>query len=206
MGLIKGSVNLTRYRVLDSPSEVTEEFVAERLQNNAFIYIDNTLDEESLGWVEVLNPFAMDFQPTSFNFGESYVMGMRVDTRKISPKVVQRYLSIAIADAEARTQRPLSVDERRELKLKVRTELMSRTPVNTDVYEVCWFVKKEEIWLAGTGTKLRERLEDLWHRTFGLGIVMKIPYILARDLAPEDAPPDSVDRIQASALFGGARS
>lgn len=206
MSLIKGSVTLTRYRVMDELPELTDEFIAERLGRNAFIPIDGTAEEEAVGWVELLDPLSTQFQPPSFNFGPVICVGLRVDTRKVSAKVVNRYLAMAEAEAEKLSGRPLSANQRRELKLKVRHDLLSRTPVATDVYEVCWFPKQAELWLTASGTKIRERLEELWRQTFGLGLMMKIPFVLAGDLLPAGASLEDLDRAKPSALYCGARS
>jgi DNA recombination-dependent growth factor C len=202
MGLIQGPVNLTRYRVLDSPPELTDEFLTERLKRNLFLDIENTPDEESMGWVEILDHLAVDFNPTSFHFGPVIAMGLRIDTRRLSAKTVKRYLTMAVAQYESRNEKPMSSDQRRELKSKIRNDLLIRTPVNTDVYEVCWFPKQEELWLTATGVKIRERLEEMWHHTFGLGLIMKIPFVLARDLCPANIPDEAIDLARPSALFG----
>jgi DNA recombination-dependent growth factor C len=187
---------------MEQPPEITNEFIADRLTRNAFLDIEGGLDEESTGWVEALDMTAADFTESSFDFGPAVVLGMRVDQRKVSPKVLKRYLALAEAQRESETGQPVSSKERREIKGKLHQELMGRTPVSTDVYEVCWFIADQEVWLMGAGTKLRERFEDLWRRTFGLGLVMLIPFVLARELAPAEADPEALDRARPAVLFG----
>ena len=206
MSLLKGSISLTRYRVQDQPPELTDEFISSHLQQNAILEIDSSSEEESVGWVEVLNPLVFEFLPPSYKFGDVLVFGLRVDTRRVPAKTVNRYLALAEAQAVEATNRPLNNEQRRELKSRVRRDLLARTPVTTDVYEVCWLFKKGEVWLAGVGSKLRERFEDLWRRTFSLGLVMKIPYLLAGELLPDDALADDLERLKPSALFGGGAS
>ncbi len=205
MALIKGTVSLSRYRVLDALPDLSGEVVSERLEGTAFVDIEATAEEESLGWVEILNPLSTEFPEHSFNFGEMFILGMRLDTRRVSTKVVNRYLAMAEAQAKKLSEKPLTGEQRRELKNKVRSDLLSRTPVSTDVYEVCWFFKREEIWLVGAGTKIRERFEDLWRRTFGLGLLLKIPFLMARELLPTGVTAEELENAQATALFGGRR-
>ncbi len=205
MSLIKGGVSLTRFRVMDQLPELTDEFITERLQKNAFVPIDATTEEESVGWVEILDPLSTGFAVHTFNFGQVIAMGLRVDTRRVSAKVVNRYLSLAIAEAEKLTDRPLTGNQKRELKARVRHDLLARTPVVTDVFEVCWFPGEAEVWLVGGGAKLREKLEEIWRSSFNIGLMMKIPFVLARDLLPQDKTMDDLDRAAPSALFGGRR-
>jgi DNA recombination-dependent growth factor C len=156
-----------------------------------------------VGWVEILDPLNMDFPPTSWRFGPLIAMSLRVDTRKLSNKVLKRYLTMAAAQAESDTGKPLSTRDRQELKHRVREELLSRTPVNTDIYEVGWFPEAAEVWLVGAGSaKVRERFEEWWRHTFNLGLIMKIPFVQARIKGPEGAE-DALDRLRPSALFGG---
>ncbi|MBU2550910.1 MAG: recombination-associated protein RdgC [Proteobacteria bacterium] len=205
MGLVKGTVKLTRYRIMEPPPELTDEFLAERIRRNSFMDIDSTTDEEADGWVEVLDPMSTRFEPQTFHFSRLVVIGLRVDTRRVSTKVVNRYLALAVSQAETLSEKPLSADQRQEIKLRVRQDLLSRTPVQTDVFEVCWLTDRDEVWLAGAGTKARERFEDLWRRTFGLGLLMQIPFLMARDMLPPDVTHEQLDRATASALYGGGR-
>lgn len=203
MGLIKGSVSLTRYRVVDAPPEITDEFLADRLHKSSFMDIETSPEEESIGWVEILNPLSTEFEPYNFNFGEVIALNMRIDTRKVSAKMVNRYFSIAEMRERQSSDKPLSAEQKRELKARIKMDLLSRTPVATDVFEVCWFPKNEEVWLISTGPKIREKFEDLWRRTFNLGIVMKIPYVLAREVLPDNVSAENLDQAKPSALLGG---
>ena len=55
MSLLEGMVSLTRYHVLDSPTELPDEYLAERIKRNAFIDIETTIDEESIGQTGTYN-------------------------------------------------------------------------------------------------------------------------------------------------------
>ena len=203
MSLIKGSINLTRYKVIDKidTPDIDIDFVQKQLQALRFQSIDETLDTESVGWVQVLDDLSTAFPPTGFDFGVCYAMGMRVDMRKVSAKMFKRYVAIAIAKEEERAGRPLSADERGSRKNFVYAGLMNKAPVNTDVFGVCWFHKRGEVWLAGTGTKTRERFEALWGKTFGTGLLLKIPYTNARDIIIKD----TLERISPTSFTAGRR-
>ena len=203
MSLIKGSVSLTRYTVLDQPPDVTDEFISQHLRNNAFMDIEGTTEEESVGWVEVLDPLQVVFEPVSFRFGPAVAMTLRVDTRKVSAKTVNRYFALAEMQAEAAGQKPRTADERRTLKLKVRQDLLMRTPINTDVFEVVWMPGEAEVWLTAVSSKMRERFEDLWRQTFKMGLLMKIPWVLAQQKLPKGKTSQDLDQLKPHAWLSG---
>jgi len=202
MSLLEGTISLTRYRVTGTTPDLTDEFLAEHIKRNAFIDIDNTADQESIGWVEVLNPLGTNFDRVSYEFGEIIALGMRIDSRKIAPKVVKRYLALAEAGFQKTPERRLGPEERKALKDRVHLELMRRMPVSTKVIEVCWFPDRQEVWLASSSSKDRERFEDLWRRTFETGLMIKVPFILARQLLPTGTPTGKLEQIKPAAFFG----
>ncbi len=205
MSLLEGTVSLTRYHVTNKIPGLTDEFLTESIKRNTFIDIDHTADQESIGWVEVLNPLATDFDPASYRFGEIVALGMRIDRRKVAPKIVKRYLTLAEAELQQIPGRQLGPEERKALRDRVHLELMQRTPVSTKVIEVCWFMERDEVWLTSSGAKDREQFEELWRRTFETGLMMKVPFILAGQLLPADIPAGKLEHVKPAALFGGRK-
>lgn len=204
MGLFEGSVSLTRYSVSEETERRDHESISRSLKKQAFMDIDATADEQSIGWVEALDMLAIGFEPHTFNFGDFLCFGMRIDSRSVPPAIVKRYVTVAQGSMkQADGQPPAPEANIKELKNRIRQQLLSRTPVTTKIIEVCWFVETKELWLAGTGIKTREIFEELWHRTFGLGIKMKLPYLLAGGLKLEDNYMVHLDNLTPAAMFGG---
>lgn len=183
MGLIKGTLSLTRYRVREEPPEtLTDEYLTERLVKNAFLDIEELAEERSLGWVEFLNHLGTSFNPATYRFGGMLVFTLRLDTRKVSPRTLNRYYLIREADyVEKVGRRPNSL-ARKELKEAVKSELLRRALLNTELMEVAWLFKENEIWLAASGEKRREVFEELWGRTFGLSLQMLVPVTLGLEM------------------------
>jgi len=174
MGLIKGALSLTRYRVREEPPEMlTDEYVSGRLAKNAFLDIEDGPEERSLGWVEFFNHLGVDFNPATYRFGGLLAFTLRLDTRRLPPPILRRYCAIREVRYVAQTgHRPNSLT-RREMKEAVRTELMLRIPLNTELMETAWLYGENEVWLAASGEKRRELFEELWGRTFGLALQME---------------------------------
>jgi DNA recombination-dependent growth factor C len=174
MGLIKGALSLTRYRVREEPPEtLTDEYVNGRLAKNAFLDIEDGPEEKSLGWVEFFNHLGTDFNPATYRFGGLLAFTLRLDTRRLPPPILRRYCAIREARYIAQIGHPPSSLTRREMKEAVKTELLLRIPVNTELMETAWLYEENEVWLAASGEKRRELFEELWGRTFGLALQME---------------------------------
>lgn len=176
MGLMKGTLSLTRYRVKEEPPEtLTDEYISERLTKNAFVDIEHAPEERSLGWVEFMNHLDSNFNPATYRFGGLLTFTLRLDTRKLSGKAVARYYAIREAQYMEKTGRRPNSLAKKELKEAVKSELMRRTLLNTELMEAAWLHQENEIWLAAVGEKRRETFEELWGRTFGLSLQMLVP-------------------------------
>jgi len=183
MGLIKGTLSLTRYRVKEEPPEtLTDEYLSERLTKNAFVDIEHAPEERSLGWVEFLNHLDSNFNPATYRFGGLLAFTLRLDSRKLSPKAVARYYAIREAQYLEKTGRRPNSLAKKELKEAVKSELMRRTLLNTELMEAVWLFQENEVWLAATGEKRRETFEELWGRTFGLSLQMLVPVTLGLEV------------------------
>ena len=174
MGLIKGALSLTRYRVLEEPPEtLTDEYLSGRLARNAFLDIENGAEERSLGWVEFFNHLGTDFNPAVYRFGGLLAFTLRLDTRRLPPPILRRYCALREARYVAQTGRRPNSLTRREMKESVRGELLSRALLNTELMETAWLWQENEVWLAAAGQRRREVFEELWGRTFGLALKME---------------------------------
>ena len=187
MGLIKGPLSITRYRVKEEPPEtLTDDYLSGRLLKNSFIDIEDAPEERSLGWVEFLNHLGTNFNPATYRFGGLLVFTLRLDTRSLPGRTVARYYALREAQYLAKTGRRPNSLAKKELKEAVRSDLMRRALVNTELMEAAWLYQENEVWLAATGTRRRESFEELWGRTFGLALQMLVPPTLGLELlAPE---------------------
>ena len=202
MSLIKGHPTLSRYRLLEAPKETTDDYLRERLKRNAFIDIENVAEESSLGWVEILNHLAVGFEPSSFRFGGFVAFQARLDRRRLPAKILNRYFLIEEARLWAQEGQRLNVQAKREKKDALRRELLTRALLDTDLLEVLWFQKEFEIWIGGAGERNRLIFEELWDRTFGLGIRLLAPIALGFEVIPKELGA-SLIASQASPFFKG---
>jgi DNA recombination-dependent growth factor C len=187
LGFLKGSPTVTRYRVADAlPEEFTEEFVGERLRKHAFADIENTAEESSHGWAEILDSLSHSFPEGSYRFGPNYAFTLRLDQRRLPAKILNRYYAIREAEFVEKTHRKPNSVKRKDMKESLRLELLRKTLLTSDFFEAVWLTARSEVWLAGSGEKLRALFEDHWGRTFGLTLLMLVPVTMGLELLDEE--------------------
>ncbi|MDR1873140.1 MAG: recombination-associated protein RdgC [Deltaproteobacteria bacterium] len=201
MAFLAGLPTISRYRLLDSPKELTDEFVQSKLTKNAFVDIERLAEEESLGWVEIFNPLNTAFTPESFNFGGFLAFQARLDSRRLSGKTLRRYYLLKEAEVIAQTGRKPSSQKKRELMGSLKQDLLRRALLNTDLLEIIWFPTVREIWIGGAGEKKRLIFEELWEKSFGLPVRLLVPITLGFEMIPQELG-EALLKAQASDLWG----
>jgi DNA recombination-dependent growth factor C len=183
MGLIKGSLSLSRYLVKgDAPPDFWD-FVDRRIRANLFLDIEDSTEEQAVGWVSAHDYFDTSFAYASYALDPYVVLCLRWDRRRVPAGLLKKYHTLEVRKAlNAREGRGLSRADREDLKEKVRLDLLRRTPPATQVFEVCWDTQRGEVWLGSAGRAVRDVFEDLFRRTFDLQPWPRIPYLLAGDL------------------------
>lgn len=183
MGLLKGSVTISRYKVQGSLPDDLSEFLDQRIKLNIFRDIEESAQESGFGWVSVHDFLDTDFAFASYLLEPYIVLGLRIDKRRVPAGLVRKYHRMEILKALAmRDSRGLSRAEREELKEKVRLTLLKRTPPQTQMLEVVWDLNKAQVWLTSTAKPAMETFESLFKRSFALNLIPCIPAILAQDM------------------------
>lgn len=204
MGLIKGSLSLSRYQVKgDTPPDFWD-FVDRRIRANLFLDIEGSSEEQALGWVSVHDYLDTAFAYASYALDPYVVLGLRLDRRRVPAGLLKKYLRLEINKALAlREGRGLSRTEREDLKEKVRLDLLRRIPPATQVFEVCWDTRRGEVWLGSAARAVRDLFEDLFRRTFDLTPWPRIPYLLAGDLLGQGPWGQRLEAARPLSLYQG---
>jgi len=188
MGLLTGSASLTRFTVVGDLPESFWDFVAERVAAQSFKDIDDTLDEYSIGWVSVADMFDAGFAYSSYAAGDYVALTMRVDERKVNPSVLKKFVSKEEERIKREKQVPrLSRSVRLEIKERIRTELVRKSPAIPSTYDLCWNLADNTLLFFSTGKKAMALLEDLFKETFKLSLILQIPWLTGLQLAEGEA-------------------
>jgi DNA recombination-dependent growth factor C len=187
MGIIKGSVTLTRYQVKGEPPAEFKDFLDRRIRRFAFQEIEDSAEELSAGWVSPHDYLDAGFAYAPYSLDPYVVLGLRIDQRKVGGALLKKYHRLEMKRAYAERQAKLSRAEREELKEKVRLQLLTRMPPASKVAELVWNTASGEAWLGSSARQAREIAEDLFRRSFELDLLPVIPWHLAQRLAPQGA-------------------
>ncbi|MCW5199965.1 recombination-associated protein RdgC [Desulfobulbus sp. F1] len=201
MGLLAGSASFTRFMVEGELPDNTWDFIAEQVTKHSFKDIDDTLDELSIGWVSVGDMFDSRFAYGSYAAGDYVTLALRVDERKVSGAVLKKFATKEEARIkEEKELRRLSRTVRLEIKERIKTELMRKSPPVPAVYDFCWNVQKGTVLFFSNGRKPLALLEELFKETFGLSLIMQVPWNSALQLLDEKTAA-KLDSLQPASLI-----
>lgn len=183
MGLLSNSTSFVRYSVEGEPAPNFREFAAERINAFAFRDIDDSYEERSIGWVSVLNMFDTEFAYASFAAGDHIVLTMRIDERKVAPKVLKKFCLKEEERIKKERQIPkLNKSQKLEIKENIQLMLLKKAVPTPATYDLCWNLSDATLLFFSTSQKAQELLEDFFKKTFDLNLVLQIPYLTAEHL------------------------
>lgn len=183
MGLLSGGGSFVRYAVEGALPEHFWDFVAERVALHSFKDIDESYDERSIGWVSVFDMFDSGFAHANYAAGDYVALALRVDERKVSAAALKKFCMKEESRVKREKEIPrLSKAKRLEIKENMTLMLMKRAVPVPSVYELVWNLADMTLLFFSTNKKAQAMLEDYFHETFGLRIVLQVPYNTAEHL------------------------
>lgn len=183
MGLLSSSATFVRYRVVGDIAPDFWDTAAEQISRFVFKDIDDTYDEFSVGWVSVLNMFDTEFTSASIAAGDHICLTMRIDERKVSPKVLKKFCLKEEERIKKERQIPkVSRGQRLEIKENMEMLLMKRAAPVPATYDLVWNLAENTVLFFSTNQKAQSQLEDFFKETFGLLLSLEIPYTTAERL------------------------
>ena len=201
MGLLTGSASLTRFAVSGDLPSSPWDFIAEQISRHSFRDIDDTLDEYSVGWVSVANMFDSSFAYSSYAAGDYVALNLRVDERRVSPAVLKKFCQKEEERIKREQQIPrLARAARIEIRERLQAELLRKSPPIPATYDLCWNLGDGVVFFFSTSKKAIALLEDLFKETFGLALILQIPWLAGQRLASAEVQPN-FDNLQPAVLL-----
>lgn len=183
MGLLSRSASFVRYAVEGDLPENFWDFARERIARFSFKDIDESYEERSVGWVSVLNMFDSEFAFASYAAGDNIVLSLRIDERKVSPKLLKKFCLKEEERLKKERQIPkLNRGQQQEIKENVKLMLMKKAVPMPAVYDLCWNLAEGTLLFFTTSQKAQETLEEFFRDTFDLSIILQVPYLVAEHL------------------------
>jgi len=191
MGVYANTVSITQFTISgDLPKNDLFQWVSEKLSARGFQSIENSAEESSEGWTQVDRPDDAEFAAPSDFWRDHYlVFSMRRDQRKIPSAVLKSHAGREEGAflAQHPNLRRTPKNKRAEIKELVQIRLLTKClPVPSSV-DVVWDQKRGILTLFSLGSKVIERFEDLFRKTFeGFGPVIIHPLARGRMLLEGD--------------------
>jgi DNA recombination-dependent growth factor C len=201
MGFASRSVSVIRYRVKGEMEGSFWDAVDTGIKRGAYRELDTPGELVGIGWTSI-----DDFADNSFS-GAAYVRGnfvalaLRVDIARVPPRILEIELRKETRKILQETGRQrLSSAQRRELKDAVKDKLKRQVFPSIQVFDLVWDTTKHVVYFASLSVKARERLEDLFKKSFGLSLIPLIPYIRAEELLASPEQKQSLENIRPSSM------
>jgi hypothetical protein len=187
MGVYANTVSITQFTVTgDLPKNDQFQWFSEKLSHRGFQSIENSTEELSEGWTLVDRPDDASFESPSDFWRDNYlVFSLRRDQRKIPAAVLKSHSGRE--EGAFLSQHPnlrrTPKKKRDEIKELVQLRLLTKClPVPSSV-DVVWDQKSGVLTLYSLGTKVIERFEDIFRKTFeGFSPVIIHPFARAQTL------------------------
>ena len=180
MGILSASVSITRYKVEGVVQVPVMECVLEGLKKNTIEDIDQGVSEIAVGWTSTHQPFYPDFKASSFVVGSHFVFSLRVDSKRVPTKVVQKHVAIETQKKLADSGREyLSREEKKMIKDHVTNMLYKRVPAVPNIYDLIWNHEAGQVWFFSNQKGANEAVETLFLKSFKLTLVRLFPYTSA---------------------------
>jgi DNA recombination-dependent growth factor C len=177
MGLIKGTLTLSKYRVVGSLPDNFKNFIDKQIKVFAFRELPIGESEKSVGWTSLENVLDTNFEYANYLLADYLIFSLRID-RKIIPTSL---LKLKVLEAERQLIADKGKDkiyreERAEIKESVYRSLLRQTPPIPSFHDICWNVSQGWLLFGSLSEKAGEDFEDLFKRTFKLTLQRFIPW------------------------------
>jgi hypothetical protein len=187
MGVYANTVSITQFLVTgELPKTDQFEWFSKKLSDRGFQSIENSTEESSEGWTLVDKPDDASFSGASEFWRDNFVVfSLRRDQRKIPAAVLKSH--IAREEGAFLAQNPnlrrTPKHKREEIKEQAQLRLMTRCLPVPSTVDVVWDQSSGVLTLYTLGTKVIERFDDLFRKTFeGFSPVIIHPFARARKL------------------------
>ena len=184
MGLLNGAMSIRRFVVLDKPPKGFAVDYIDAFHDHAFRSTTDVLSEEvRCGWSIIHNLLDQDFSTIQRWYVEPYIFGMmRIDKKTVPSNYFRAKVKLKIEEwCLANKQEKAPAKIRREIKEKIKNELLSKTFPKVKTVEFCWNIEESYLILHNTSRTVNEQFIKLFFETFGIGLEPFYPSLFVPD-------------------------
>ena len=143
------------------------DIVLDGLKKNTIAEIDQEALEMTAGWTSTNRPFFPDFDGSSFVVGSYFIFSLRIDTKRVPSKVIQKYVALEITKKLSESGREyLSREEKRMIKDNVTNMLHRRVPAVPDIYDLIWDNEGRQVLFFSNQEKCQRDSRNAFSKIF----------------------------------------
>jgi hypothetical protein len=177
MGIRKGTLSFSRYRLNGSLPDHFPAFFDERIRRHAFQTVWRTADEKAAGWTGLEDPLDTDFPHASYAQGRYLLFSFRVDRKSVAPSLLRlRILEAERSNLKETGQKKLYREQREAIREAIRLELLAKILPVPSFFEICWSVWDNTLYFCSLSDKVFEELQELLRDSFQLTLSPFLPW------------------------------
>ena len=178
MGLLKGAMTVSRFRVNAALPEDFRDRISEGLTGHAFRQPQTHVGQQEVqGWVEVHNLLDTSFEDNNrWLYHPWALFGLRVDKKRLPANLLRATLQKRCQDwceEKGTDQCPASV--RTRLQDALKEEWFARTLPAVSVTEIGWNLVDGYVLVGSHSVQVCERVRKRFHQSFGYKLVPSSP-------------------------------
>ncbi len=194
MGILTRTCNLSSYT---TQTDLPEDFlskIASKIRYHAFREIEqDSVDEKSIGWVDLYNMLDNQFEKISFLKEPYIVLSLRVDTRIVPSTTLKRCCLEAedtIKKAEGITKLPKK--RAAEIKDAVKFKLLKATIPSSKIYDMVWNYLEGCVFFTNVSHKLCDEFQELFYNTFDVRTAITELSVIGSELLEKKNFPEKI--------------
>jgi hypothetical protein len=177
MGLMKGSLTFSRYRVKgDLPADF-RPFFDRQVKKYAFQDLTASAEDQAFGWTCLENPLDTAFEGARYHAGDFYYFDLRIDKKSIPPALVRlKCLEEERKSLKASGKKRLFREQTKEIKERVFLHLLTRAYPVPSFCDVLWSPTGGWLLVGTHADKVFEIFEDLFKVSFNMRLASCLPW------------------------------
>lgn len=177
MGLLKGSLTFSRYRVKGDIPEEFRPFFDKQIKKYAFQELTTSAEDRAFGWTSLENPLDTRFEGARYSAGDFFYFALRIDKKSIPPALLRlKCLEEERKSLKDSGKKRLFREQTKEIKERVYLHLLTRAYPVPSFYDVLWSPSGGWLLAGSHADKIFEIFEDLFKISFKLRLSPCLPW------------------------------
>jgi hypothetical protein len=177
MGLLKGSLTFSRYRVTGELPADFRAFFDRQVKKYAFQELTASVEEQAFGWTSLENPLDAAFEGSHYNVGDFFYFALRIDKKSVPPALLRlKCLEEERRSLKASGKKRIFREQTKEIKERVYLHLLTRAYPIPSLYDILWSPTSGWLLLGSHSDKVFEIFDDFFKVSFNMRFAPCLPW------------------------------